>query len=100
MVLFVFFSQKKLVGMMLSVPFIVVTALVYIMLAELNNFYGKCLVNHLVTLACGYIILGTIQLNGTYFANGEIIASVVFFVFIASFVWVSVISVELYLNFR
>lgn len=86
--------------MMLSVPFIVVTALVYIMLSELNNFYGKCLVNHLVTLACGYIILGMIQLNGTYFANGEIIAMMVFLVFIASFVWVSVISVELYLNFR
>lgn len=86
--------------MMLSVPFIVVTALVYFMLTELNNFYGKCLVNHLLTLACGYIILGMIQLNGTYIANGEIIAGVVFFVFVASFVWVSVISVELYLNFR
>lgn len=98
--LFFFSLHQKLVGMMLSVPFIAVTALVYIMLTELNNFYGKCLVNHLLTLACGYIILGVIQLNGTYVANGEVIAGVVLFAFIASFVWVGVISVELYLSFR
>lgn len=86
--------------MMLSVPFIAATALVYIFITELRNFYGKCLVNHLMSLACGYIILGMVQLNGTYVTNSEIMASVVYFVFISSFVWVGVISVELYLNFR
>lgn len=86
--------------MMLSVPFIALTALVYISISELRNLFGKCLVNYLMSLACGYIILGMVQLNDSYFTNAEIIASIVFFVFIASFVWVSVISVELYLNFR
>lgn len=85
---------------MLSVPFIVVTAMVYIFLSELHNLYEKCLVNHLMSLACGYIILGMVQLNDGYFTNAESIACLVLFVFIASFVWVSVISVELYLNFR
>lgn len=94
----IFFSNG-LVGMMLSVPFIAATALVYIVLAELNNFYGKCMVNHLMSLACAYIILGMHQLNGKYFMRTEFVACVVFFLFIVSFLWVGVISVELYLNF-
>lgn len=100
MVSFYSFQLSFPASMMLSVPFIVATILVYIILPELHNLYGKCLIFHLMSLAMGYAILGVTQLNERSLINSDSLGYAAYFSFISSFFWISIISFELYLNFR
>lgn len=55
--------------MAVSVPFIVLTILVYILVPKLCNLHGKCLICYLIALASGYTILSTITLSEIEFSN-------------------------------
>lgn len=90
-------------GMFISVPFLVVTILVYTILPELRNVHGKSLVCYLLGLIVGYITLGWIKLNGSAYVEPVLcrtLGYVVYFAFISAFFWLSVISFDLWWNFR
>lgn len=89
--------------MLLSVPFIVATFLVYICIPELLNVHGKCLLCYLVGLAFGYTSLALVQLNGYRYVQPLLCKSVgyfIYFSFLSAFLWLSIISFDLWWNFR
>ncbi|KAJ6642045.1 G-protein coupled receptor Mth2 [Pseudolycoriella hygida] len=90
-------------GMFISVPFLIVTILVYTILPELRNVHGKSLVCYLLGLIVGYVTLGWIKLNGSEYVEPVLCRSlgyIVYFAFISAFFWLSVISFDLWWNFR
>lgn len=89
--------------MLLSVPFIVATFLVYICLPELRNLHGKCLLCYLFGLVIGYTAMALVQLNGANYVDPYIckpVGFLIYFSFISAFLWLSVISFDLWWNFR
>lgn len=67
-----FLGKFKLVfitAMAVSVPFIILTIIVYVFIPELRNLHGKCLISYLCPLAVGYSILSTISLSEVVFPN-------------------------------
>lgn len=86
-------------GMLLSVPFIVATILVYLCIPELRNVHGKCLVCYLTGLAIGYSVLACVQLNGNEPVPELLCKSagyIIYFAFSAAFLWLSAISFDLW----
>lgn len=53
-----------------------------------------------MSLTMGYAILGVTQLNERSLINSDSLGYAAYFSFISSFFWISIISFELYLNFR
>lgn len=89
--------------MLLSVPFLVATFLVYAILPELRNVHGKSLMCYLAGLFVGYPVLAYIQLYGNDYMEPKICISlglIVYFSFMSAFFWLSVISFDLWWNFR
>lgn len=122
------FSLLLEIGMLLSVPFIVATFLVYIWYAsfhlnvqhkfilflnfvticlhslpELRNLHGKCLLCYLFGLVIGYTEMALVQLNGANYVEPILCKSLgytIYFSFLSAFLWLSVISFDLWWNFR
>lgn len=89
--------------MIISVPFLLVTFLVYTCIGELHSgALGKCLLINVLCLAIGYSVLAGLQLN-----NGEhiddtpcrVIAFSIYVSFLSSFLWSSAISFEIWWTF-
>lgn len=55
------------VGMLVSIPFLAATLVVYTFFKELANLHGRCLVCHVTCLLIGYSLLATIQIDTTAF---------------------------------
>lgn len=51
----------KSIAFIISVPFLIITALVYILLPPLQNLHGKSLVCHVTSLATAYFCLGLVN---------------------------------------
>lgn len=86
-------------GMLLSLPFIFVTILVYVCIPELRNVHGRCLVCYLTGLAIGYSVLACVQLNGNEHVPETLCKSagyIIYFAFSAAFLWLSAISFDLW----
>lgn len=93
----------SILGMLLSVPFLLATFLVYACLPELRNVHGKCLLCYLVGLTTGYIVLAFLQLNGSNYikpSTCQLIGYAIYFSFLSAFFWLNVISFDLWWNFR
>jgi len=86
--------------MVASIPFIILTILVYGFVPKLRNLHGKCLIGYLFSLAFGYTLLAIINMN--YFEPRECIylAPLTYYFFVAAFFWLSVISFDLWHSFR
>lgn len=90
-------------GMLTSVPFIVATILVYILIPELHNLHGKCFLCYMICLMVGYIVQATTKLitykhlDKTRFT---IFGYLIYISFISSFLWSNVISYDLWRSFR
>ncbi|XP_018302659.1 G-protein coupled receptor Mth2 [Mycetomoellerius zeteki] len=89
-------------GMLASVPFLVVTYVVYWLLPELRNLHGRTLRGYVGCLAMAYSILGMLQLtpqeqipNGICIA----IAFIIHFSFLASFFWLNVMCFDIWWTF-
>ncbi|PNF36788.1 G-protein coupled receptor Mth2 [Cryptotermes secundus] len=89
------------VGMIISVPFLFATFLVYAMIQELRNLHGKSLMCHVSTLLTGYLFLAIVQLGGTGLSNAFCIfcAFTIFFAFHASFFWLNVMCFDIWWTF-
>lgn len=92
--------------MLISVPFITATILVYMCVPEIRNIHAIILSCYLATLAVAYTTLASVQLiNGVYNTRIEqpgcsIIAHVIYFAFLSTFFWTNVLSFDLWSGFR
>ncbi|KAL4142489.1 hypothetical protein QTP88_004935 [Uroleucon formosanum] len=89
------------IGMILSLPFLFSTFLVYALIRDLRNLHGKSLMCHVATLLVAYTSLITVQFV-TDSINEEwcvFLAYVVQFFFLASFFWLNVMCFDLWWTF-
>ncbi|XP_001951628.2 G-protein coupled receptor Mth2 [Acyrthosiphon pisum] len=89
------------IGMILSLPFLFSTFLVYALIRDLRNLHGKSLMCHVATLMVAYTSLITVQFV-TNTVNEEwcvFLAYAVQFSFLASFFWLNVMCFDLWWTF-
>ncbi|KAM7354838.1 G-protein coupled receptor Mth2-like isoform 2-T4 [Cochliomyia hominivorax] len=90
-------------AMLFSIPFMTLTILVYLAIPELRNQHGKSLVCYLFGLIVGYSMLCVNALSTTIDVQGlscKVIGYTAYYFFMAAFFWLSVISFDLWHNFR
>ncbi|XP_017057708.1 probable G-protein coupled receptor Mth-like 10 isoform X5 [Drosophila ficusphila] len=90
-------------AMLFSIPFMMLTIAVYLLIPELRNQHGKSLVCYLVGLSVGYSLMCYIQLNVHIDASGlkcKMFGYTIYFFFMSAYFWLSVISFDLWHNFR
>ncbi|XP_055605584.1 G-protein coupled receptor Mth2-like [Uranotaenia lowii] len=90
------------IGMLLSVPFLLVTFFVYACIPELRNMHGRSLMCYVFGLAVGYTVLSLVQMR--IFEKETVACKVtgylVYFSFMVSFFWLNVMSFDIYWTFR
>lgn len=89
--------------MLTSVPFLIATFIVYAVLPELRNIHGKCLLCYLFFLTVAYSSLSLLKLKGNQYVEPTICRSfgfLAYFSFLCAFLWLNVISFDLWWNFR
>lgn len=89
--------------MLLSIPFIIATFLVYVTIPELRNLRGVCFLCYLVCLITLFIPLSLVHLNGySYVAPAlcKSYASIIYFSFLSAALWLNVTCFDLWLSFR
>lgn len=57
--------------MLLSVPFLMTTAVLYLLIPELNDLHGKSLAAHSICLASGFFLLAFTQFRDMYSFEGK-----------------------------
>ncbi|XP_044763916.1 G-protein coupled receptor Mth2-like isoform X3 [Coccinella septempunctata] len=94
-------KDMKRMGMIISMPFLLVTFLVYALLPD-RNLHMKALMCYVINLLHAYIFLVTIQLTDEVFEDTvcAILGYCCVFFFLASFFWMNVICVDIFLGFR
>ncbi|XP_022122149.2 G-protein coupled receptor Mth2 [Pieris rapae] len=90
------------IGLIISVPFLLATAVVYIFITELRDTHGKALACHSTCLAIAFSCLAATQLAGHAFPNTacSIMAYLIQFSFVSCFFWLNVMCFDTYLNVR
>lgn len=90
------------IGMLLSVPFLLMTFFVYACIPELRNMHGKSLMCYVLGLSVGYTVLSMVQLRLFPGASMPCLVSgyVVYFSFMVSFFWLNVMSFDIYWTFK
>ncbi|KAF0761761.1 G-protein coupled receptor Mth2-like, partial [Aphis craccivora] len=90
------------IGMMLSLPFLFSTFLVYALIKDLRNLHGKSLMCHVATLSVAYTSLIVVQFitNSVVKEWCIVLAYTVQFSFLASFFWLNVMCFDLWWTFR
>jgi hypothetical protein len=63
------------IGMLVSIPFLIVTFVVYAAIPELRNLHGKSLMCHVSSLLTAYTFLAVVQLGGSSLSDGVCITS-------------------------
>lgn len=87
--------------MLLSVPFLIATIFVYRFVPELYNLHGKCLLCYLISLTFAFLFTAFIKCNNSFeqllcHTSGWIM----YFAYLAAFLWLSVICYDLWSNLR
>ncbi|KAL0103551.1 hypothetical protein PUN28_017664 [Cardiocondyla obscurior] len=89
------------VGIIVSIPFLVATFLVYAIIPELRNLYGKTLMCYVICLIVGYVFL--ILANYIYMVPIPLLcfttAFIIHFSFLASFFWLNVMCFDIWWTF-
>ncbi|XP_028048142.1 G-protein coupled receptor Mth2 isoform X3 [Monomorium pharaonis] len=89
-------------GMLASVPFLVVTYVVYWLLPDLRNLHGLTLRGYVGCLAMAYSMLGVLQLTPQEripYGICIILAFIMHFSFLASFFWLNVMCFDIWWTF-
>jgi G protein-coupled receptor Mth (Methuselah protein) len=90
--------------MLASVPFLLVTLLVYACIDELQNIHGKCLMSYCFGLILLYVNLGLIYLHGESLNRYKYLCKTIGFVAYSSvlicFLWLNVMCHDIYSTFR
>ncbi|XP_011341054.1 G-protein coupled receptor Mth2 isoform X2 [Ooceraea biroi] len=89
------------VGIIVSIPFLVATFLVYAIIPELRNLYGKTLMCYVICLITAYVFL--ILVNYIHMSLIRVLclfsAFVIHFSFLASFFWLNVMCFDIWWTF-
>nr|ANB32480.1 G-protein coupled receptor Mth-like 2-2 protein [Dastarcus helophoroides] len=87
------------IGMIISTPFLLATLIAYALLPD-RNLHMKALMSYVFNLLMGYILLVSIQLSQHFSELGcSTIAFCCVFFFMASFFWMNVICIDIWLGF-
>lgn len=87
----------------LSVICILATIIVYVSLPDLQNTHGKSLLGYLCSSLIAYTVLAGVQLHGSNYVQPlqcSMAGYLIYFGFLSSFLWLNIISIDLWLNFR
>ncbi|KAH8369638.1 hypothetical protein KR093_000403 [Drosophila rubida] len=90
-------------AMLFSIPFMLLTIAVYLLIPELRNQHGKSLVCYLLDLSIGYMTLCCLLLVRDIEPSGvpcKAFGYTAYYFFMAAFLWLNVISFDLWHNFR
>lgn len=89
-------------GMLVSVPFLIATYVVYWLLPELRNLHGLTLRGYIGCLATAYSTLGMQVLISHHIESSTciVLAFISYFSFLASFFWLNVICFDIWWTFR
>ncbi|XP_061397128.1 G-protein coupled receptor Mth2-like [Musca vetustissima] len=90
-------------AMLFSIPFMVLTIIVYLAIPELRNQHGKSLVCYLFGLIVGYSLMSVGALNvhmNVMSIECKVLGYTCYYFFMAAFFWLNVISFDLWHNFR
>ncbi|XP_075162185.1 G-protein coupled receptor Mth2-like isoform X1 [Haematobia irritans] len=90
-------------AMLFSIPFMVLTIVVYLAIPELRNQHGKSLVCYLLGLIVGYSLMSLAALHVNLDVTSvecKVIGYTCYYFFMAAFFWLNVISFDLWHNFR
>ncbi|XP_014357678.2 G-protein coupled receptor Mth2 [Papilio machaon] len=89
-------------GLIISVPFLLATACVYILIKELRDTHGKALACHATCLAVAFSCLAATQLAGHAFPQTicTIMAYSIQLSFVSCFFWLNVMCFDTLLNVR
>ncbi|XP_018567325.1 probable G-protein coupled receptor Mth-like 10 isoform X11 [Anoplophora glabripennis] len=95
-------STHTIIGMIISMPFLLATFLVYAILPE-SNLHRKALMNYVLTLFLAYIFLVIVQLYPGKFDENFVcpaLGYLIIFFFLISFFWMNVMCLDMWFAFR
>lgn len=91
------------VGLLLSVPFLIATFVVYAFIPELRNLHGMCLMAYCSGLIVAYIFLAYLKIQSGQMriamTGCVIIAFIVYYAFQSSFFWLNVMCFDIWRTF-
>lgn len=85
-------KHLSVIGMLVSVPCLLVTAGLYFYIPQLRNLHGKSLACHSLCLATGFLLLSIAQIRGTVTQG---IGYVIQYFILACFFWLAVMCVDI-----
>ncbi|KAK5639903.1 hypothetical protein RI129_010714 [Pyrocoelia pectoralis] len=93
-------SDANLIGMIISMPFLLLTFIVYALLPE-RNLHRKSLMCYVLTLFCAYLCLAIAQIypNDIEFDTCKALAIFCLFFFMVSFFFMNVMSIDMWWTF-
>ncbi|XP_017770682.1 PREDICTED: G-protein coupled receptor Mth2-like isoform X1 [Nicrophorus vespilloides] len=87
------------IGMIISMPFLILTFIVYLLLPE-RNLHAKCLMCYVLSLALAYFFLVFIQFNNSLSpATCAAFAAFCHYFFMSSFCWMNISCVDIFWTF-
>ncbi|XP_074038803.1 G-protein coupled receptor Mth2 isoform X8 [Leptinotarsa decemlineata] len=94
-------DEFSILGMIISMPFLLATFLVYALLPE-PNLHRRALMSYVATLLMGYILLVSVQLSseGISDVSCNLLGYLIIFFFTVSFFWMNVMCIDMWLAFR
>ncbi|KAK4872480.1 hypothetical protein RN001_014509 [Aquatica leii] len=87
---FIFYA----VGILLSAMFLILTALVFLIIREVRDTRGKCVIFYSVSMAVAFVCLVTAQFSELDQTSCTVIAYVIQMFLVSSFTWLTLISCE------
>ncbi|KAJ8731259.1 hypothetical protein PYW07_004423 [Mythimna separata] len=91
------------VGLILSVPFLLATFLIYAFIPELRNLHGMCLMAYCGGLVVAYPFLAYLKLHvgrvGVAMTGCLVVAFIVYYAFQTSFFWLNVMCFDIWRTF-
>lgn len=91
-------TVTKKVGIIISIPFLLATLLIYACLPELRNIHGKSLICYVFSLTCLYLVI--LHLNMDWdIVPCEIAGYLFYFWVLASFFWLNVMCFDIFWTF-
>lgn len=86
--------------MIISIPFLLITLIVYLLFPELHNLHGKCFMCYLLSLMIGYLTLSYVNIAKPHLGwLCTTLGYVAYISFMSAFLWLNVISFDLWRNF-
>ncbi|KAK4872553.1 hypothetical protein RN001_014582 [Aquatica leii] len=93
-------SDANVIGIIISMPFLLLTFIVYALLPE-RNLHRKSLMCYVITLFGAYLLLAIMQIypNSVEFETCKVLALLCLFCFMVSFFFMNIMSIDMWWTF-